>query len=55
MDTNFISTVLNKKLISTHFAVKLVVGERGDFTHIEGFADNTVTHNRPVCGFQLSV
>ena len=21
----------------------------------EGVAENTVTHNRPVCGFQLSV
>ena len=32
IDTNFISTVLNKKLISIHFAVK--VGERGDlYTH----------------------
>ena len=31
MDTNFISTVLNKKSISIHFAVKLVVGERGEF------------------------
>ena len=34
INTNFISTVLNKKLISTHFEVKLVVGEWGEFyTH----------------------
>ena len=48
MNTNFISLVLNKKLISTYFALKLVVAERGEFyTHIRCCSQHS--HSEQAC------